>query len=226
MDTIPWLLQSAWASFTRHPRRLPLSAFFLSKKEKKNTGRLPLSLQCFSISAPKEPILSFSVTATRLRLLLASDKVKQPALCYQEKGHLLKVSGLEGFWASKSQSLFSTHHFYRIGWKSDIQILQREKERGRAAAIPVQAALQLLLGHFYNSSSYLWVSVFYAAHWIKKKGACPYGTMQEQPFNEHQYLISMLNLVKSVLILNTVKSRLMWGFQTLDACKSTFPPSC
>lgn len=35
MDTIPWLLQSAWASFTRHPRRLPLSAFFLSKKEKK-----------------------------------------------------------------------------------------------------------------------------------------------------------------------------------------------
>lgn len=109
--------------------------FLLSKRKEKKNGRLPLSLQCFSILAPKGTILSFSVTAPRLRLLLAS--VKQPALCYQGKGHLFKVSGLDGFWASKSQSLFSAYHFYRIGWKSDIQIVQRERQRGRAAAMPV-----------------------------------------------------------------------------------------
>lgn len=61
---------------------------------------LSLSLQCFSISAPKYRFyLSLSL---RLRLLLASDKLKQLALCYQGKGHLFKVSGLDGFWASKS----------------------------------------------------------------------------------------------------------------------------
>lgn len=121
------------------------------KKKKTNTGRLSLSLQRFSISAPKEPILSFSVTALRLRLLFAFDKVKQPALCYHGEGHLLKVSGLDGFWASKSQSLFSTHHFYRIGEKSDIQIVQRETKRP-SSSDPRSAMPALLLGQPYNAS--------------------------------------------------------------------------
>lgn len=70
--------------------------------------------------SPKEAILSFAVTALRLRLrlLLGSDKVKQPAPCYQGKGHLFKVSGL-----------FSTHHFYGTRRKSAIQILQTETEQ-------------------------------------------------------------------------------------------------
>lgn len=125
---IPWLLQPAWASFTWQIRRLPLSSFFsATEKKKKHWQAEFIVLFYFS---PKEAILSFAVTAPRLRLrlLLGSDKVKQPAPCYQGKGHLFKVSGLEGFRASKSPSLFSTHHFYGTGRKSDIQILQTETE--------------------------------------------------------------------------------------------------
>ena len=133
---IPWLLQPAWASFTWQPRGSPLRAFFflLSKNETKQTKKKTslagcLWVYCAFLFQPQRTNFIFPVIAPRRRLLLASDKVKQPALCYQGKGHLFKVSGLDGFWASKSQSLFSTHHFYSIGWKSDIQIAERGKER-------------------------------------------------------------------------------------------------
>lgn len=136
--------------------------------------------------------------------------MKQPALCYQGKGLLFKVSGLDGFWASKSQSLFSTHHFYRIGWKSVIQILQREKERGRAAAIPVQASLPCC-----SVSSIIHPLVCEIQSFMLqielKKGCLPYRIPEQLQcnFNEHNYLILMLNLVKYVLIFNTIKSCFM-----------------
>lgn len=74
----------------------------------RNTGRLPSSLQCFSIPATKEPILSSLSLWLTLRLLHFVRPEKQPALCYQGKVHLFRVSSWDGFWASKSQSLFLT----------------------------------------------------------------------------------------------------------------------
>lgn len=163
VDMIPWLLQPAWASFTWQTWRLPLSSFFSGiKKPHRQTEFIVL----FYFS-PQKAILSFAVTALRLRLrlLLGSDKVKQPALCYQGKGHLFKVSGLDGLWASKSWSLFSTYQFYRTGRKSDIQTLQRETERASSSDL-LSDFPALLLGHFWNPSPCLWASMDYAGDLI------------------------------------------------------------
>lgn len=55
-DMILRLQQPGWASFRRTSLWIPLTFFF--QLLSRNTGTLPPSLQCFSIPAPKEPILS------------------------------------------------------------------------------------------------------------------------------------------------------------------------
>lgn len=137
-----------------------LVLFFCYQKKKKNPSNNTLTgclwvYNAFLFQPPKNRFY-FPLS---LRLLLAPDKVKQLALRYQGKVHLLKVSG---FWDSKSQRLF-------LLLQDGMEIWQREKQRGRAAAIPVQASPRLLLAHSYNSASYLWASVFEAAHPIKRR---------------------------------------------------------
>lgn len=132
---------------------------------------------------------------------------KAPSSVLSRKRAFIKVSGLDGFWASKSQSLFSTHRFYRIGWKSDKQIVQREKQRGRATASPVQASLHgTSLPSIIRPLICELQSFMLQTELERKGGVCPYGTPEQCRnglFNEHRYLILMLNL---------------------EACKSTLPP--
>lgn len=125
-----------------------LVLFSCYQKKKKNIGRLPLSLQCFSISAPKNWFYltlspcwgcgcgwGCSSTLTKWSSQLSVIK---------KKGHLFKVSSLDGFWASKSQSLFSMHHFTRLDGNLTYKFYSG-RNRERAVVISIQVSQRCCL---------------------------------------------------------------------------------
>lgn len=67
---------------------------------------------------PKRADFIFAVTLLSLRLPHFVRPERQPALCYQGKVHLFRVSSYGGFWASKSQSVFLTLCFFSVSWES------------------------------------------------------------------------------------------------------------
>lgn len=83
-----------------------LGFFFFSATIKKHWQAASEFTVLFYSSPTKEPILSSLSLCWVCGGFTLSDQRSKPALCYQGKVHLFRVSSWDGFWASKSQSLF------------------------------------------------------------------------------------------------------------------------
>lgn len=103
-DMILQLLQPGWASVCEY--HLVFFCFFFSYYQETLAGCL--WVYSAFLFQPQRTHFIFAVTLLSLRLLHFVRPEKQPALCYQGKVHLFRVSSWDGFWASKFQRLFST----------------------------------------------------------------------------------------------------------------------
>lgn len=100
------------------------------KKEKRKHWQAASEFTLLFYFSPQRTDFIFLCRRAEATAALCLWQSEAAALCYQGKGHLFKVSAWVAFGHPNLKVYSLTHHFYRIGGKSDVQILQREKQRG------------------------------------------------------------------------------------------------